>query len=61
MLLGFFLLCALFFHWEMKGLSDLALDSFDTLLTSPLMKEVFDLDEEEAVAVFGDREESKFL
>ena len=42
-------------------LPDLAIKSFDRLMRWERAREVFDLDEEEAVAVFGDGSEDVLL
>ncbi len=43
------------------ALNDFAVKSFDRLMDSSRAREIFDLEEEEAVAVFGEMAEEKFL
>ena len=44
-----------------KGLSDLGERGFCRLLKEPWARQVFDVDREEAVAVFGEESEAYFL
>ena len=44
-----------------RSFSQMALKGFENLLENPFFQAMFDLDEEEAVAVFGDREDGTFV
>lgn len=62
----FWILCILFCAFclsfsRASPLPDLAIKSFDRLMKWETAREVFDLDKEEAVAVFGDGSEDVFL
>ena len=60
LLIGIFLL---FIHFlsPFVSLSALTMKGLENLFRRPVMRQVFDLDKEEAVAVFGDLEESEFV
>ena len=55
------LLCSLFFQKKIRFFPEIALDSFEKICASPFFIEVFDLDREEAVAVFGSDTEADFV
>ncbi len=55
------LLCSLFFKGKIRFLPEIALDGFEKICASPFFIEVFDVDEKEAVAVFGNSTEADFV
>lgn len=61
LLLLCFLLCLVLSKEKIKGLPDFALESFSSALEDPFWAEVFDLEKEEAMAVFGNCMEDTFV
>lgn len=60
LLIGIFLLFTQIFS-PFVSLSDLTMKGLENLFRRPAFRQVFDLDEEEAVTVFGEDKESEFV